>query len=143
VANDGRLEEPRLVMGPCGPLGLAGTAPPPASGRDVLEPAVARRLRQAMRAAADRGTGAGLAPAGFPVAIKTGTGAERGLGYHVNYVGAGPLPDADIAFCVRVTHGSSSPAVTRAAREVTRRLLATLADRRHLVMRRREGDLGR
>jgi peptidoglycan glycosyltransferase len=133
VANDGRLPEPRLVIGACGPLGLTDTPLPRAPGPDVLDPAVARRLRQAMRAAADRGTGVDLAPTGFPIAIKTGTGAERGRGYHVNYVGAGPLPDATVAFCIRVTHGSSSPAVTRAARDVTRRLLAALADRRGLL----------
>jgi cell division protein FtsI/penicillin-binding protein 2 len=121
------------VIGACGPLGLTDTPLPRAPGPDVLDPAVARRLRQAMRAAADRGTGVDLAPTGFPIAIKTGTGAERGRGYHVNYVGAGPLPDATVAFCIRVTHGSSSPAVTRAARDVTRRLLAALADRRGLL----------
>jgi peptidoglycan glycosyltransferase len=143
VANDGRLADPRVVIGPCGPLGLAATPPPRGPGRDVLEPAVARRLSQAMRAAAERGTGAGLAPAGFPVAVKTGTGAQRGLGYHVNYVGAGPLPDPTVAFCVRVTHGASSPDVTRAARDVTRRLLAALADRRPLLGRPRKSDLGR
>ena len=96
----------------------------------VLAPALARRLGRAMEAAATQGTGAGLAPPGFPVAIKTGTAAERGRGYHVNYIGVGPWPDPVIAFCVRVTNERTSPAVTRAAREVTRRLLAALADRR-------------
>ena len=62
--------------------------------------------------------------------MKTGTAAEWGRGYHVNYIGMGPLPDPAVAFCVRVTHERTSPAVTRAAREVTRRLLAALADRR-------------
>jgi len=132
VANGGRLEEPRLVTGPCGLLGLSDAPLPRAAARGVLDPAVARRLVQAMRAVADRGTGAGLAPASFPVVMKTGTGADRGR-YHVNYIGAGPLPDPTVAFCVRVTQGASSPAVTRAAREVTRRLLAALAERRHLL----------
>jgi peptidoglycan glycosyltransferase len=132
VANGGRLEEPRLVTGPCGLLGLSDAPLPRPAARTVLDPTVARRLFRAMRAVADRGTGAGLAPAGFPVAMKTGTGADHGR-YHVNYIGAGPLPDPTVAFCVRVTHGSSSPAVTRAAREVTRRLLAGLAERRHLL----------
>jgi peptidoglycan glycosyltransferase len=134
VANGGRLEEPRLVTGACGLLGLSDVPLPPGPGRAVLDPAVARRLMQAMRAVAERGTGAGLAPPTFPVAMKTGTGADRGR-YHVNYVGAGPLPDPTVAFCVRVTHGSSSPAVTRAAREVTRRLLRALAERQHLLPR--------
>jgi len=61
--------------------------------------------------------------------MKTGTAATPRLGYHVNYVGTAPLPDPTIAFAVRVTGERSSPAVTRAAREVTRRLLEALAQR--------------
>jgi cell division protein FtsI/penicillin-binding protein 2 len=95
----------------------------------VLAPAVARRLRQAMQAVARSGTGVGLAPPGFAVAMKTGTAAERGQGYHVNYIGFGPLPGAELAFCVRVTHEPTSPAVTTVARSVTRALLGALADR--------------
>ena len=130
VANEGRLPEPVLVTGSCGPLGLADSPLPRPAGREVLAPAIARRLGQAMGAAAAYGTGAGLAPPGFPIAVKTGTAAERGSGYHVNYIGAGPWPHATIAFCLRVTDERSSPAVTRAAREVAHRLLAALADRR-------------
>jgi peptidoglycan glycosyltransferase len=130
IANEGRLPGPALVTGSCGPLGLADTPLTHPASRDVLEPAVARRLGQAMRAVAVYGTGAGLAPPAFPVAIKTGTAAERGRGYHVNYIGVGPWPDPAIAFCVRVTNERTSPAVNSAAREVTRRLLAALADRR-------------
>jgi len=137
VANDGRLPEPRLLAGPCGPLGLTGAREAPAASHDapparrqVLDPAVARRLRRAMEAVARSGTGAFLAPPGFEVAMKTGTAAERGQGYHVNYIGLGPLPAATLAFCVRVTHGPTSPAVTTEARAVTRRLLAALASRR-------------
>ena len=130
VANDGRMPEPRLVSGACGALGLRDEPLPLSAGRDVLEPEVARRLRRAMEAVAQFGTGVGLAPPGFPIAMKTGTAAEWGRGYHVNYIGMGPLPDPAVAFCVRVTNGRSSPAVTRAARDVTRRLLAALADRR-------------
>ena len=130
IGNEGRLAEPALVTGSCGPLGLADTPLARPASRDVLEPALARRLGQAMGAAAAYGTGAGLAPPGFPIAIKTGTAAERGRGYHVNYIGVGPWPEAAIAFCVRVTNERTSPAVTSAAREVTRRLLTALADRR-------------
>ena len=133
VANDGRMPDPRLVSGACGALGLRDEPLPLSAGRDVLEPEVARRLRRAMEAVAQYGTGVGLAPPGFPIAMKTGTAAEWGRGYHVNYIGMGPLPDPAIAFCVRVTNGRSSPAVTRAARDVTRRLLAALADRRPAI----------
>lgn len=130
IGNEGRLPEPALVAGSCGPLGLADVPAPLHEGQVVLEPRLARRLGQAMEAAATRGTGAGLAPPGFPVAIKTGTAAEPGRGYHVNYIGLGPWPDPVVAFCVRVTDERSSPAVTRAARQVTGRLLSALADRR-------------
>ena len=130
VANDGRRPEPRLVTGSCGRLGLGDKPFPRSAARDVLEPALARRLRRAMEAVAGYGTGAGLAPPGFPIAMKTGTSAEPGQGYHVNYIGMGPLPDPAVAFCVRVTNERTSPAVTRAARDVTRRLLAALAERR-------------
>ena len=88
-----------MLEGPCGPLGLTDDAPVPASPpRDVLEPAIARRLRRAMSAVARQGTGAGLAPAGYEIAMKTGTAAERGRGYHVNYVGIAPLRGTTIAF---------------------------------------------
>jgi len=79
--------------------------------------------------AAPGGTGAGLAPRSFPVAMKTGTAATPGEGYHVNYIGVGPMPDPSIAFCVRVTHQRNSRRVRRAARSVTSALLAALAGR--------------
>jgi cell division protein FtsI/penicillin-binding protein 2 len=130
VAGDGRLPEPRLLLGPCGNLGLGGESLPVRPGRPVVDAALGRRLRRAMSAVAEYGTGAGLAPPGFAIAMKTGTAAEPGRGYHVNYIGVGPMPDPAVAFCVRVTNERSSRAVTAAAREVTRRLLAGLADRR-------------
>jgi peptidoglycan glycosyltransferase len=130
VANEGRLAEPRVLLGGGGILGLPLDAGPPAGrARAVVSPAVARRLRRAMEAVALEGTGAGLAPAGLRVAMKTGTAAEPGRGYHVNYIGMAPLPDPAVAFCVRVTNETTSAAVTAAAREVTRRLLLRLAER--------------
>ena len=130
VANDGRLPEPRLVTGGCSRLGLTDQPLPLPPDREVLAPALAARLRRAMEAVAVHGTGAGLAPPGFPLAMKTGTAAERGHGYHVNYIGMAPLPEPALVFCVRVTDERSSAVVTTAAREVTRRFLAGLADRR-------------
>jgi hypothetical protein len=62
--------------------------------------------------------------------MKTGTAAEYRKGYHVNYIGIAPTPDASLAFCVRVTYRPNSRAVNRAAREVTTALLAGLSDRR-------------
>ena len=73
------------------------------------------------------GTADGVAPAGFPVAMKTGTASTPGVGYHVNYVGVGPLPHPTIAFCVRVTGQPTSVHVTKAAHEVLSALLQGLA----------------
>jgi peptidoglycan glycosyltransferase len=145
VANDGLVPDPRLVTGRCGPLGLTDTPSPQPRAAGVVPPAIARRLRRAMEAVATFGTGAALAPHGFALAMKTGTAAEPGRGYHVNYIGIAPLPDPSVAFCVRVTSERSSPAVTRAAREVTGRLLAALAERRAslLAAARRQRRLAR
>ena len=129
IGDDGRMPAVRLVAGSASPLGLRDIPRRPAAPADVLPPAIAARLRQAMAAVARHGTGAGLAPPGFAMAMKTGTAATPGLGYHVNYIGTAPLPDPTVAFAVRVTGEGSSPAVTQAAREVTRRLLEALAAR--------------
>jgi cell division protein FtsI/penicillin-binding protein 2 len=123
------------VAGRCGPLGLADRPEPPPPARDVLPPGLVPRLIQAMEAVAEYGTGVGLAPRGFPIAMKTGTAALPAKGYHVNYIGIAPSPDASVAFCVRLTHLRSSPAAAVAGRDVTRRLLAGLADRRDALAR--------
>jgi len=133
VGNGGRLPAPRLVVGSCGPLALVDRPEAAVAGRPVLDAGTAARLRRAMAAVAERGTGAGLAPPGFAVAMKTGTAATPRLGYHVNYVGVAPLPEASVAFCVRVTGPHSSAGATAAGREVLRRLLAGLASRRPLL----------
>jgi peptidoglycan glycosyltransferase len=135
IGNDGTMPEPRLVTGGCGALGLTDRPQPLAPGRAVLAPSVAARLRRAMETVAERGSGAGLAPPGFPVALKTGTASGPRVGYHVNYIGIAPTPDAAVAFAVRVTHEPTSPAVTRSAREVTARLLDGLAARRVALAR--------
>jgi peptidoglycan glycosyltransferase len=142
VGDGGRLAPPHLVAGATSRLALRDAPRTFSPPREVIPAAVAGRLREAMVAVALRGTGAGLAPGGFPVAMKTGTGATAGLGYHVNYVGVGPLPAPTVAFAVRVTGGRTSPAVTEAAREVTRRLLEALAARAPLLAAdpRRPGD---
>jgi peptidoglycan glycosyltransferase len=129
VVAEGRQAPLHLVAARTSLLALRDEPRPGATARVVLAADVAARLREAMRAVALRGTGSGLAPEGFPVAMKTGTAATPGHGYHVNYVGIAPLPEAGVAFSVRVTGERSSPAVTTAAREVTRRLLASLASR--------------
>jgi len=61
------------------------------------------------------------------VAMKTGTASEPRSGFHVNYIGVGPMPDPRVALCVRITHQRTSRRVRDAAHDVTRRLLRELA----------------
>jgi peptidoglycan glycosyltransferase len=130
VANEGPMPEPRLLAGACGPVGIDDRVSVLAPPRDVISRRTVAPLRRAMQAVALYGTGTGLAPRGFPIAMKTGTAAEYRKGYHVNYIGIAPTPNASLAFCVRVTYRPNSRSVNRAAREVTQALLAGLADRR-------------
>jgi peptidoglycan glycosyltransferase len=128
VTAEGEMPQPRLVAATDGVLGLAPRVLPHAAGRRLLEAPAAEMLRHAMEAVTQPGgTAGGVAPAGFPVAMKTGTASAPGVGYHVNYVGVGPLPRPTVAFCVRVTGQPTSVHVSRAAREVLSSLLQSLA----------------
>ena len=126
VGNDGHMPEPVLIEGESGPLSLAWHPPPRAPARDVIDRAAVKVLTRAMVAVAVRGTAAGVAPRDFPVAMKTGTGAEWRRGYHANYVGVAPWPNPVVAFSVRVTHEPTSARVNRTARLVLGRLLEAL-----------------
>jgi peptidoglycan glycosyltransferase len=126
--NGGSMPGVFLVVAEDGAMGSSPRplAPPPS--RRVLEPAWIPVMRAAMApVTGPGGTAEGVAPASFPVAMKTGTASTPGLGYHVNYIGVGPLPDPSLAFCVRVTHQHSSSSVNVAAREVLGGLLMRLA----------------
>jgi cell division protein FtsI/penicillin-binding protein 2 len=116
-----------LVAAEDGAMGLSPrplAAPP---SHRVLESSWIPALEAALApVTAPGGTAAGVAPPTFPVAMKTGTASTPGLGYHVNYIGVGPLPDPSLAFCVRVTGQYSSSSINVAAREVLRALLAGL-----------------
>jgi len=130
-ATDGNMPGVFLVTAEDGAMGMSPRplAPPPS--RRVLEAAWIPVMRAAMApVTAPGGTAEGIAPPSFPVAMKTGTAATPGLGYHVNYIGVGPMPDPKVAFCVRVTHQPSSPAVNVAAREAVGGLLTRLGEGR-------------
>ncbi len=129
LANEGRMPEPVLLEATEGPMGLepAFLERPPA--RDVIAPQALPVLARAMQAVAVYGTAAGVAPPGFPIAMKTGTGAEWRLGYHANYVGVAPWPNPAVAFCVRITHEPTSSRVNRTAHEVLSALLEGLRRR--------------
>jgi peptidoglycan glycosyltransferase len=130
VAGGGTMPEPRLVANVCGPVGLSDRVAELPPVREVVGPRTVPPLLRAMRAVALYGTGTGLSPRGFGAAMKTGTAAEYRKGYHVNYIGVAPTPDPTVGFCVRITYRPNSRAVNRAAREVTKALLAGLAARR-------------
>jgi len=131
VLAEGRMPEPSLVSAEDGTLGLSPRAIARRPARQILDPAWVPVLRRALAGVVEEGgTAEGVAPESFPVVMKTGTAAAPGLGYHVNYVGAGPLPHPTIAFCVRVTHEPSSHRVREAAQQVLSTLLEGLGRRR-------------
>ena len=125
------MPAPSLVSAEDGTLGLSPRAIARRPARQILDPAWVPVLRRALAGVVEEGgTAEGVAPESFPVVMKTGTAAAPGLGYHVNYVGAGPLPHPTIAFCVRVTHEPSSHRVREAAQQVLSTLLEGLGRRR-------------
>jgi cell division protein FtsI/penicillin-binding protein 2 len=129
IADSGQMPEPVLVLADEGPMGLEPRPRPRLPRRAVVEPSAIPLLARSMRAVPAYGTAAGVAPVDFPVAMKTGTGAQWRVGYHANYVGVAPWPNPRLAFSVRITHEPTSMQVNRTAREVLRLLLAGLRER--------------
>ena len=130
-AADGNMPGVFLVAAEDGAMGMSPRPLVPPSPRRVMEAAWIPIMRAAMAGViGPGGTAEGVAPPSFPVAMKTGTAATPGLGYHVNYIGIGPLPDPSLAFCLRVTHQPSSAAVNVSAREALGDLLTRLGEGR-------------
>ena len=126
-AADGNMPGVFLVAAEDGAMGMSPRARQAPRPQRVLEPAWVPVMHKAMEpVTGPGGTAEGVAPARFPVAMKTGTASTPNLGYHVNYIGVGPLPDPSVAFCMRVTGLGSSSTVNVAAREVLSALLARL-----------------
>ncbi|MEM7586490.1 MAG: penicillin-binding transpeptidase domain-containing protein [Acidobacteriota bacterium] len=127
MAANGVMPEPTLLAAEDGRLGLHPRLLPPAPGRQVIEPHWVPEMVDAMRAVVRRGTAQRVwPPSSFPVAMKTGTASDPRYGFHVNYIGIGPMPEARLAFCVRVTNQPTSAKVRYAAQQVTHRLLRNL-----------------
>lgn len=132
--NGGEWIDPSLVLARDGLLRLSPRLAPPSPRRGIVDPNWLGELREAMEAVAlSGGTAGGVAPDTFRVAMKTGTAATPGRGYHTNYVGFGPLPDVEIAFAVRVTNQRNSKNVRYASYRVTQRLLRALDRHRELL----------
>ena len=132
VASGGQYTAPQLLEGLVSQTGelrpLSSAAPQQAQ---VLQPSTARALQQALRTAAQEGTGQAAAPEGAAVGIKTGT-AQTGVLengeelLHFWYSGIlwqGGVP----RWCVTVLKESSASGQQAAAqvfREVAQGLLA-------------------
>ena len=126
----GEMPEPAMVSAEDGALGLSPRPVASRPPRRVLDAAWVPQMQQALTGVVEEGgTAEGVAPESFPVVMKTGTASAPGLGYHVNYVGAGPLPHPTIGFAVRVTHQPTAHRVRDAAPEVLASLLDALGRR--------------
>ncbi len=127
-ANDGKMPEPTLFSARDGLLGLSTQRPFETHSHQVVDPRWIPILRDSMQAVVrSGGTAHGVESDGFPVAMKTGTAATPGLGYHTNYIGFGPVGDPTVAFCVRITGIRSSRVIGQVSRSVTHRLLRYLS----------------
>lgn len=130
VLATGEMPEPALLSAEEGMLGVSPRPMAPRPARRILAPAWVPQMQRALSGVVEEGgTAEGVAPESFPVVMKTGTASAPGLGYHVNYVGAGPLPHPTIGFAIRVTHQPTSHRVRDAAQEVLGSLLEALGGR--------------
>ncbi|MEM1202448.1 MAG: penicillin-binding transpeptidase domain-containing protein [Acidobacteriota bacterium] len=126
MANGGVRPEPTLLRSADSRLGLHRRSARNGPGRRVLDAGWMPQMLGAMEAVVARGTAMRVRTRGFPVVMKTGTASHPRWGFHVNYIGAGPMPDPRVAFCVRVTDQRTSRRVRSAAQEVTGHLLRRL-----------------
>jgi len=131
--NQGIIPEPTLIAADDGWLGLSPRRLPIEEGERVIEASWLSTILASMEAVTEGGTGRGIAPPDFPIAMKTGTGRDKNLGFHTNYIGIGPMPNPRISFCIRITDQPTSGRVRRATREVGRRLFEALAQSRYLL----------
>ncbi len=130
VLASGEMVEPALLSADDGVLGLSPRPIAPPAARRILEPDWVPLLQRALAGVVEEGgTAEGVAPETFPVVMKTGTASTPGLGYHVNYVGVGPLPHPKIAFAVRITNQPTSHRVRDSAQDVLANLLEALGRR--------------
>jgi cell division protein FtsI/penicillin-binding protein 2 len=133
-ANGGFRVEPTLFSARDGLLGISKQQDLEVQKERILPEEWLEPLQQSMLAVVNwGGTAHGIVPNDFPVAMKTGTAATPGLGYHTNYIGFGPVEDVKIAFCVRITRIRSSKTAGQASRGATGRLLRYLAKNSELL----------
>jgi hypothetical protein len=128
-ANDGSWVYPGMFYATDGFVGLSPKELKIKNikGVKILDENWLPAIRDGMWAVTRYGGTAGfIAPMGFPVYMKTGTGGSYRDGYHVNYIGYVPEDQGNIAFCVRLTNKRTSIRVRRAAYQTNRELLIRL-----------------
>jgi hypothetical protein len=128
-ANDGSWIYPGLLYATDGFVGLSPKELKVKNLKSVkiLDENWLPAIREGMWAVTRYGGTAGfIAPTGFQVYMKTGTGGSYRDGYHVNYIGYVPKDQGNIAFCVRVTNKRTSFRVRRTAYQTNRELLIRL-----------------
>ena len=134
-ANDGYWVYPGLLSAADGFVGLSPKQIKISKGEKILEENWLPAVRDGMRAVTRYGgTAAFIAPPGFQVYMKTGTGGNYRDGFHVNYIGYVPGDQGNIAFCVRITDKKTSFQARRAAYQTNREFLIHL---KQMVERRR------
>lgn len=131
--NQGVMPKPRLLAAEDGWLGLSPAPFYPNQGKKVIDAAWIPELLESMKAVTNGGTASGISVPSFEVAMKTGTGRNKNLGFHTNYIGIGPMPKPKIAFCIRVTNQPTSGRVRRATLRVGRRLFDAVASSSYLL----------
>ena len=118
VANDGLLMRPRVVTAIVSPDGATVTERGPQEWRRVMDPSIARPIRDAMTLAVEGEYGrlftTGAKVPGILTAGKSGTAETGGSGEpHSWFIGFAPANDPQIAIAVLVEGGGSG--ATRAS----------------------------
>jgi peptidoglycan glycosyltransferase len=127
-ANGGYYLEPMLFSVRDGLLGISDQSKIEPRQTKILKDDWIEPLRESMHAVVQwGGTAHGIEPRDLTVAMKTGTAATPGRGYHTNYIGFLPYDAPKIAFCVRITGIWSSKVAGQASRGATGRLLRYLS----------------
>ena len=129
IATKGEMMMPRLLLRRENLLGQVITETTPESMAEVIDPAVATALTDAMFEVVESGEGTGRRAAieGLELALKTGTGGDRQKGLDGIVVGFAPAHEPRIAFCVVLEgEGKAELAAARATRQMLEAVLYKL-----------------
>ncbi|WP_425060769.1 Stage V sporulation protein D [Sporomusa carbonis] len=106
VANDGQLLRPQIVREVKDKSGQVVRAFQPDVVRQVIDPAIARQVKEILESVVSQGTGKNAYIEGFKIAGKTGTAQKVGAGgylpdkYVASFVGFAPADNPQVAMLV-------------------------------------------